>query len=64
MAPRYELEIMYRTLKDIKSNDLLFGGKIVILGGDFRQLLQILPRCIRSKVINLSNLWNKYIYHE
>ena len=33
--------------------DCLFGGKIVILGEDFRQLL---PRsiCIRSEVINLS----------
>ena len=36
MAPLYTLEIMDRTLKDIMSNDLLFGGKIVILG-DFRQ---------------------------
>ena len=46
MAPRYALEIMDRTLKDIIRNDLLFGGKIVILGGDFRQLLPILPRRI------------------
>ena len=38
MAPRYALEIMDRTLKDLMCNDLLFGGKIVILGGDFRQL--------------------------
>ena len=48
------------------SNDLLFGGKIVILGGDFRQLLPILPRSIRSKEINLSIkrciLWN--VFHK
>ena len=66
MAPRYALEIMDRTLKDIMSNDLLFGGKIVILGGGFRQLLPILPRSIRSEVINLSIkssiLWN--IFHK
>ena len=54
MAPRYVLEIMDKTLEDIMSNDLLFGGKIVILGGDFRQLLPILPRSIRSETINLS----------
>ena len=64
MAPRYALEIMDRTLKDIMSNNLLFGGKIVILGGDFRQLLPILPRSIRSEVINLSIkssfLWNVF----
>ena len=66
MAPRYTLEIMDRTLKDIMSNDLLVGGKIVILGGDFRQLLPIIPRSIRSKVINLSIkssiLWN--VFHK
>ncbi|XP_071643019.1 uncharacterized protein [Temnothorax longispinosus] len=39
MAPRYVLEIMDRTLRDIMQNDLYFGGKIVLLGGDFRQLL-------------------------
>ena len=53
MAPRYALEIIDRTLKDIMSNDSLFGGKIVILGGDFRQLLPILPRSIGREVINL-----------
>ena len=60
---------MDRTLKDIMSNDLLFGGTIVILGGDFRQLLPILPllpRSIRSEVINLSIknsiLWN--VFHK
>jgi len=35
MAPRYALEIMDRTLRDIMNNDLLFGGKIVLLGGVF-----------------------------
>ena len=30
MSSRYALEIMDRTLKDIKRNDLLGGGKIVI----------------------------------
>ena len=62
MARRYALKIMDRTLKHIMSKDLVFGGKIVILGGDFRQLLPILSRSIRSKVINLSIkssiLWN------
>ena len=58
MAPRYALEIMDRTLKDIMSNDLLFGGKIVILSGDFRQLLPILPRSIRSDVIKGTTHYN------
>ncbi|XP_067214184.1 uncharacterized protein [Linepithema humile] len=41
MSPRYALEIMDRTLRDIMNNNLPFGGKIVLLGGDFRQLLPI-----------------------
>ena len=53
MAPRYALEIMDKTLRDVMNNDLLFGGKIVILGGDFRQLLPVLPRGIRSEIVNL-----------
>ncbi|KMQ88044.1 hypothetical protein RF55_12537, partial [Lasius niger] len=44
MTPRYALEIIDRTLRDIMSNDLPFGGKIILLGGDFRQLLPIKMR--------------------
>ena len=43
MSPHYALEIIDRTLRDVMNNDLLFGGKIVILGVDFRQLLPVLP---------------------
>ena len=61
--PCYALEIMNRTLKDIINNNLLFGGKIVILG-DFRQLLTVLSRENRSELINLSIknsfLWNSF----
>ena len=54
MAPCYASEIMDRTLRDVMNNDLLFGGNIVILGSDFRQLLPVLPRGIRSEIVNLS----------
>ncbi|XP_018358545.1 PREDICTED: uncharacterized protein LOC108758219 [Trachymyrmex cornetzi] len=64
MAPRYVLEIMDRTLRDIMQNNLYFGGKIVLLGGDFRQLLPIKERATRSEVINLSikfsTLWPQF----
>ena len=53
-APHYPLEIMDRTLRVVMNNDLLFGGKIVILGGDFRRLLPVLSRGIRSEIVNLS----------
>ncbi|XP_015125693.1 uncharacterized protein LOC107047436, partial [Diachasma alloeum] len=61
MAPRYALEIMNRLLQDIMDNTLPFGGKIVILGGDFRQLLPVNIRGTRSETVNLSikfsSLW-------
>ncbi|XP_071582207.1 uncharacterized protein [Temnothorax nylanderi] len=55
MTPRYALDIMDRTLRDIMSNDLPFGGKIVILGGDFRQLLPIKIRDMGDGKLNDSN---------
>ncbi|XP_018368655.1 PREDICTED: uncharacterized protein LOC108764776 [Trachymyrmex cornetzi] len=64
MAPRYVLEIMDRTLRDIMQNNLYFDGKIVLVGGDFRQLLPIKERATRSEIINLSikfsTLWPQF----
>lgn len=42
--------------------DLPFGGKVVVLGGDFRQILPVIPRGSRqdiaNSVINSSYLWS------
>lgn len=54
MAPRYAIEIMDRTLRDIMDNNKLFGGKIVLLGGDFRQLLPVKVNGTRSETVDLS----------
>ncbi|XP_036143658.1 ATP-dependent DNA helicase pif1-like isoform X2 [Monomorium pharaonis] len=65
MAPQYALEIMDRTLRDIMNNNFPFGGKIVLLGGDFRQLLPIKLHATRSKIVNLSIkfslVWKNFI---
>ena len=64
MAPRYALEIVNRTLQNIMGNGLPFGGKIISLGGDFRQLLPIKIKGTRSETLNLSikynELWNHF----
>ena len=47
MIHRYAFEAVDRTLKDLmKAVDLLleekpFGGKVVVFGGDFRQILPV-----------------------
>ncbi|XP_018311152.1 uncharacterized protein [Mycetomoellerius zeteki] len=48
IAPQYALEIVDRTLRDIMNNNLPFGEKIIVLGGDFRQLLPIKVHGTRS----------------
>ncbi|XP_029177077.1 uncharacterized protein LOC114945157 [Nylanderia fulva] len=64
MAPRYALEVMNCLLQDLMHNDIPFGGKIVIFGGDFRQLLPVKQNATRSETVNLSikfsSLWQYF----
>ena len=68
MAPRHALEIVDRTLKSIMNNDLPFGGKIMVLGGDFRQLLPMRVNGTRAETVNLSIknsvLWKNFTTFE
>ena len=54
MAPRYTLEIVDRALKEFINNNLPFGGKIFIMGGDFRKWLPVKIGGTRNEVVNLS----------
>ncbi|XP_026475762.1 uncharacterized protein LOC113380956 [Ctenocephalides felis] len=60
MAHKHSLEALDRSLKDIKNN-CLFGGCLLLLSGDFRQTLPIIPRATRADEINAclkkSYLW-------
>ncbi len=42
-------------------NDLPFGGKVVAFGGDFRQVLPVIPKGKREQIVNVilhrSTLW-------
>ncbi|XP_073990924.1 uncharacterized protein [Rhodnius prolixus] len=61
MAHKHSLEALDRTLKDIKNNDKLFGGTLLLLSGDFRQTLPVIPRSTYADEINAclksSRLW-------
>ena len=66
MLDRYLLEAMDRTLCDImQTPEKPFGGKIVILAGDFRQCLPVVPGATRAGTvehcINQSHLWSNFI---
>ncbi|MBJ4683792.1 hypothetical protein JGE71_25440, partial [Salmonella enterica subsp. enterica serovar Typhimurium] len=41
MIPKKALEIVNNTLQDVCNNKLPFGGKIILLRGDFRQILLV-----------------------
>ncbi|XP_058774642.1 uncharacterized protein LOC131648928 [Vicia villosa] len=66
MAHKYAIESLDRTLKDVMSADKnstdVFGGKVVVFGGDFRQILPVVPRGSRSDIvhcaINASYIWH------
>ena len=64
MMHRYLLEAMDRTLMDIVNDDAPFGGKILILAGDFRQTLPVIPHAGAATVIdaalNRSYLWKHF----
>ncbi|KAG5551811.1 hypothetical protein RHGRI_010040 [Rhododendron griersonianum] len=44
MAKRQIIEALDNLLRDITEVDSLFGGKVVVLGGDFRQVLPVIPK--------------------
>jgi hypothetical protein len=51
MVMAHALNAIDRMLRDITSIDVPFGGKIFLLGGDFRQVLPVIPRKPRAVVI-------------
>ena len=52
MNHRYQLEALDRTLRDLTDQDLPFGGKIIVLSGDFRQCLPVIPNANRAQVVD------------
>ncbi|XP_068625392.1 ATP-dependent DNA helicase pif1-like [Battus philenor] len=61
MAHKRALEALNRTLKDLRNDSRCFGGAMIILSGDFRQILPVIPRSTAADEINAclksSNLW-------
>lgn len=56
MQHKFCFEVVHRLLVDVRSteDDILFGGVPVILGGDFAQILPVVPQGTRADVIQAS----------
>ncbi|XP_058745888.1 uncharacterized protein LOC131618738 [Vicia villosa] len=67
MANKSCFESLEKSLRDIMSgtshaSKTVFGGKVVVFGSDFRQILPVIPRGTRSDIIhakiNASYIWD------
>ena len=54
MMHKHVYEYLDRVLRDITRVDALFGGKVVILGGDFRQIPTVIQKGSRAQVCEAS----------
>ena len=62
MSHRSSLEAVEDTLRDFRNNNLLLGGTVLLLAGDFRQTLPVIPKSTPADEIDAclksSKLWN------
>lgn len=62
MTHRLSFEALNRTLQDLRDSQKLFGGLTMIFGGDFQQILPVIPKGSRAEIVNAclrtSYLWN------
>jgi hypothetical protein len=58
---KYALEAIDRLLKDLCNNNKIFGDKIIILSGDFRQTLPVILHGNRTQIIENANTMIKIL---
>ncbi|XP_076909136.1 uncharacterized protein LOC143566277 [Bidens hawaiensis] len=64
MIHKHAFEALDRTLKDVLNcNTLAFGGKAIVFGGDFRQILPVVQNGSRQDIVN-SSLSSSYLWSE
>ena len=61
MSHKRAFEALDRTLQDIRGNNTIFGGVTLVIAGDFRQTLPVIPRSTPADELNAclkaSYLW-------
>jgi hypothetical protein len=69
MAHKHVFEAMNRMLQHVMGvvdptlKDMLFGGKVVVMGGDFRQILPVVPRGTRGQIVHASLKRSAVLWH-
>jgi len=69
MAHKHVFEAVNRTLQHVMGavdpalKDMFFGGKVVVMGGDFRQLLPVVPRGTRGQIVDASLKRSAILWH-
>jgi ATP-dependent DNA helicase PIF1 len=61
MTKRQAVEAHDRSLRDIMGCDKPFGGKVMLFGGDFRQVLPVVPHGTRAQITD-ATLLRSYIW--
>ena len=65
MSHRHLFDALDRTLRDIMETDKLFGGKVLLLAGDFRQILPVVRLGRRADIVDAalsrSALWQQCV---
>ncbi|XP_076944878.1 ATP-dependent DNA helicase PIF1-like [Bidens hawaiensis] len=62
MTHKHAFQALDKSCNDVLKSNLLFGGKVVVFGGDFRQILPVIKKGSRQQIVNAS-LCSSYIWH-
>ena len=60
MAHRHVFSTVDTTFRDIMKNDKFFGNKLMVFGGDFRQILPVVPNGNRAAIVQASLKYTKF----
>ena len=60
MMHKMAFETLDQILRDILDNDHPFGGLIIVLCGDFCQLLPVVPKGLRAQIV-MASIRESYI---
>ncbi|XP_042942909.1 uncharacterized protein LOC122277096 [Carya illinoinensis] len=58
MTRKQHIEALDKMLRDINNSDVTFGAKVVVFGGDFRQVLPVVRKGTRQQQVNSSLVYS------